>query len=289
MEVLPRLRNSTQAGPTIKSPTGTEVPLKSFLKTDNITKPIAEPIKKEKNVTFTPKEPTPTYFAPKETSIIEEPEEDNIVVDDSPKKSFWKSNTVILLVLCVVIIVLIILIMWLASNNTKCMAWFKGAPKQQMTPQQLVALTQPKAPVQVQPDTPHANHAQIVKNVSDDQLDKFANMDITSTKFTISEPEQKTEQEDSEPEKSDDIVENDIAEQFKVDASSKDNATVLNDYIDKLDDEESIRIEQYKNGKFIKMFSTKDELEQAGFDYNAVIACCKGEQKTHKNYEWKYC
>ena len=43
-----------------------------------------------------------------------------------------------------------------------------------------------------------------------------------------------------------------------------------------------------KSGEFIREWPSTRECERNGFDHNGVIRCCKGKQKTHKGYIWRY-
>lgn len=48
-------------------------------------------------------------------------------------------------------------------------------------------------------------------------------------------------------------------------------------------------IQSTMDGKFIKKWdSASDVVRQCGFDSGSISHCCKGEQKSHKGYRWKY-
>ena len=42
------------------------------------------------------------------------------------------------------------------------------------------------------------------------------------------------------------------------------------------------------DGKLIKVWPSTNEAGRNGFDGSCVSACCRGEQKTHKTYTWRY-
>ena len=43
------------------------------------------------------------------------------------------------------------------------------------------------------------------------------------------------------------------------------------------------------DGKYIRSYkSSHDAQRLGGFDNSAIIACCKGKSKTHKEYRWQY-
>lgn len=43
-----------------------------------------------------------------------------------------------------------------------------------------------------------------------------------------------------------------------------------------------------KSGDFIREWPSTQECERNGFDNSAVGRCCRGEQKSHKGFIWKY-
>lgn len=48
----------------------------------------------------------------------------------------------------------------------------------------------------------------------------------------------------------------------------------------------SKKVGAFKNGELIFTFPSTVEARRNGF--NSVSACCRGEQKTHKGYTWRY-
>lgn len=52
--------------------------------------------------------------------------------------------------------------------------------------------------------------------------------------------------------------------------------------------EMSKRVGAYKNGELVMVFPSTNEAERNGFNFGNVAACCRGERKTHKGFEWKY-
>lgn len=44
----------------------------------------------------------------------------------------------------------------------------------------------------------------------------------------------------------------------------------------------------FQNGKLVMIFHSTQEAGRNGFDQGTVAACCRGERKTHKGFEWKY-
>jgi hypothetical protein len=45
---------------------------------------------------------------------------------------------------------------------------------------------------------------------------------------------------------------------------------------------------QYDNNCEIRWNSLKDAVETTGFNASAIVACCRGRRKTHKEFNWKY-
>ena len=43
-----------------------------------------------------------------------------------------------------------------------------------------------------------------------------------------------------------------------------------------------------KNGELVFTFPSTQEAGRNGFIHSAVAACCRGELKTHKGFEWRY-
>lgn len=51
----------------------------------------------------------------------------------------------------------------------------------------------------------------------------------------------------------------------------------------------SICVTQYtKDGKIVEIFPSVGEAARKGYNKGHVAACCRGEEKTHKGYIWKY-
>ena len=50
----------------------------------------------------------------------------------------------------------------------------------------------------------------------------------------------------------------------------------------------SKQVGAYKDGKLVITFQSTKEAGRQGFDQSAVSACCRGEKKTYKGYEWRY-
>ena len=44
----------------------------------------------------------------------------------------------------------------------------------------------------------------------------------------------------------------------------------------------------FKDGELVMTFPSTAEAGRQGFNEGAVAACCRGERKTHKGFEWKY-
>lgn len=44
----------------------------------------------------------------------------------------------------------------------------------------------------------------------------------------------------------------------------------------------------YKDGKLVLTFPSTQEAQRQGFHHGSVAACCRGERKTHKGFEWSY-
>ena len=43
-----------------------------------------------------------------------------------------------------------------------------------------------------------------------------------------------------------------------------------------------------RNGELVMVFPSTRECGRNGFDQGNVAACCRGEKKTYKGYEWRY-
>ncbi len=50
----------------------------------------------------------------------------------------------------------------------------------------------------------------------------------------------------------------------------------------------SIKIGCFKNGKLIKIYEAIRDVNNDGFNHGHVIQCCKGKQKTHHGFTWRY-
>ena len=50
----------------------------------------------------------------------------------------------------------------------------------------------------------------------------------------------------------------------------------------------SKQVGAFKNGKLMFTFPSAKEGGRNGFDQGHISACCRGESKTHKGYEWRY-
>lgn len=50
----------------------------------------------------------------------------------------------------------------------------------------------------------------------------------------------------------------------------------------------SKQVGAFKNGELVMVFTSTTEAGRNGFHQGNVAACCRGERKTHKGYEWKY-
>lgn len=51
----------------------------------------------------------------------------------------------------------------------------------------------------------------------------------------------------------------------------------------------SKKVYQYTlDGKFVKEWKSTRECNRNGYNHGAVAACCRGKQKTHKGFIWKY-
>lgn len=44
----------------------------------------------------------------------------------------------------------------------------------------------------------------------------------------------------------------------------------------------------FKDGKLVMTFPSANEAGRNGFNQGHISACCRGEEKTHKGFEWKY-
>ena len=50
----------------------------------------------------------------------------------------------------------------------------------------------------------------------------------------------------------------------------------------------SKQVRAFKNDELIMTFHSPKEAGRQGLNQGAVAACCRGEKKTYKGYEWKY-
>lgn len=50
----------------------------------------------------------------------------------------------------------------------------------------------------------------------------------------------------------------------------------------------SKRVGAFKNNELVMTFPSTQEAQRQGFNQGNVWACCRGERKTHKGYEWRY-
>ena len=50
----------------------------------------------------------------------------------------------------------------------------------------------------------------------------------------------------------------------------------------------SKKVGAFKNGKLVMTFQSSVEAGRNGFNKGAVSACCRGEQKKHNGFEWRY-
>ena len=44
----------------------------------------------------------------------------------------------------------------------------------------------------------------------------------------------------------------------------------------------------FKDGKLVFTFPSTSEAQRQGFKKSHISACCRGDEKTHKGYEWRY-
>ena len=51
---------------------------------------------------------------------------------------------------------------------------------------------------------------------------------------------------------------------------------------------QSKRVGAFKNGELQMVFASTMEAQRNGFCGSHVSACCRGERKSHKGYEWRY-
>lgn len=50
----------------------------------------------------------------------------------------------------------------------------------------------------------------------------------------------------------------------------------------------SKQVGAYEDGKLVMVFTSTNEASRNGFSQGNVAACCRGERKSHKGYEWRY-
>jgi len=95
---------------------------------------------------------------------------------------------------------------------------------------------------------------------------------------------------------SDSLMESNLNDKLKaiVDSSSDNTENTIEKIVDReiasIEAEQRKEVEQIdkKSGSVIQKFNTSDEIYDAGFDYDSVIACCKGKTQTHKNFKWRF-
>ena len=44
----------------------------------------------------------------------------------------------------------------------------------------------------------------------------------------------------------------------------------------------------FKDGELVMTFQSTAEAGRQGFEHSHIVACCRGERKTHKGFTWKY-
>lgn len=50
----------------------------------------------------------------------------------------------------------------------------------------------------------------------------------------------------------------------------------------------SKQVGAFQNGELVMSFQSTREAGRQGFHQGSVAACCRGESKTHKGFQWKY-
>lgn len=236
-----------------------------------------------------PKSQVPVQVAPvqvapaKEKPVVEEAEVETS--QEVVKKSFIRQNMVLIVIFATIIIVLVLVIVWVTTNGKyACMV---------KTPTINLAPFVPVAPIIA---TKPLTHTDVVNSASAAELALFANLGVSET--PVSEPVSEVPLEQIMT-----VVDIDATLErslnAKLDAASSDAVEVSPTLaIDEAVDAEIARVEAEQNkpieqlnlktGSVISIFPTSEAVYNANFDYDQVVLVCRGEQKSHKKYGWRY-
>lgn len=237
-----------------------------------------------------------------EHSEVVEAKEEKVGGDPEPtqKKSWGRENMYIIIIFAIIVVALIMLIVWLVSKNDLPQMFRKPSTS---------PILQKGPKIESKP-----THTKLVEQVSDAELDDYI-LDIRPTEeeslpakpvggapleTIIEEPENSTPIDNSaviEEElskkiddelQSIDIGETDVAEP-SVEPPVVDSVAIDIDLEAQVADPNFKPIVQTTTKDVtLKVFNSKQELFNEGFDYDAVLKCANKEQDTHKKFKWKF-
>jgi hypothetical protein len=152
MEVLPRIKTAPQVGSTLHHPAAHNMSVSEIIsKKDD--QPQRELDKKEDKK-----------------------------ADVKQQSSFFRDNMTVILIFATIIIVLVLIIVWLVSKNSSYFGFFKSKPARAPPSQ--------KIPMRLDDKTRQAmSHNDIIHNASEDELAKFANLDVKKEVFAAPLPQ----------------------------------------------------------------------------------------------------
>jgi hypothetical protein len=278
MEIQPRIRTVPKPGATLYNPSVPNATVQENIKS------IHSPKKQKSD------DPS------QENNVSSENSQDE---DKQEKKGFFKSYSIII-IFAIIIIVLIVVIVWLVGKNDKYMGWMRfGKNLPPMRAPLHPSFNTHTPTIKETPQTAQKmTHQDVVKSATMDELEKFANLDIKSDVqiVVVDEPVENKETEQQIV----DLEETEHKLNAKLDTMASDTNDVapsqaideaINDEVLKIEYEQNRPVEQFnlKTGATIAVFKSHDEMYKANFDPEQVIAVCRGDQKSHKKYGWKYC
>jgi type IV secretory pathway VirB10-like protein len=210
---------------------------------------------------------------------VQEPEEKK-VTQAAPTDRFEQRQ--VIFIFAIIIITLIVLIMYLIWKNTK---YFDGVKSKFMKP------ADPPKPL---PKTD--THADIVHNTSDEEIAKFAALptEPSPPEPTPTEPAPAENESTNTPKievMSDEARISTVVDQTEAATDKPESAitAAVEAEVAKIEAENKKIIEQVnaKTDVVIAVFNSSDEVWNANFDYDQVMACCRGEAKTYKKFKWR--
>ena len=214
--------------------------------------------------------------------LVKEPVLDSEPSAESKHEGY---NWVLILVFAFIIVMLIVLIVWLVGKTDRYAKWHMSVGGPQPQPPNRDANKELNKEQKM-------THQHVMDTVSSAELDKYANLDIDPP---TTPPPEKAQQDNYD-------MDADIKDKMetKIDAAAADSDDTsptdaiddaVNTVIATIEAEQNRPVEQFnlKTHASIAVFSDKDALYKANFDPEQVAAVCRGEQKSHKKFGWRYC